>query len=242
METLRAAPPRRRARRAVECGHLLPGEPPGRRAARSRRRRACSSCRPRSLTTGCAGRRGRAPLLYDEDERVYLQALAPHAMMRQVDLSFIRRRRPPPPSAARPCSGGCGCRRRARSRPSTTTSRTPSCARCRAEKRLLLWSDDALPLLQPYADDHALARRLQLDLTDADECAHLAAAGGAPARGGPPPRGRTLLRRTVGAPHRGAADGRRATRRRASRSASAVTAGTCSRALNRCAVSRSLIQ
>ena len=36
-----------------------------------------------------AGRRGRAPLLYDEDERVYLQALAPHAMMRQVDLSFI---------------------------------------------------------------------------------------------------------------------------------------------------------
>lgn len=36
-----------------------------------------------------AGRRGRPPLLYGEDERVYLQALASPALMGEIDLCFL---------------------------------------------------------------------------------------------------------------------------------------------------------
>ena len=125
-----------------------------------------------------AGRRGRAPLLYDEDERVYLQALAPHAMMRQVDLSFIPSAQTAAAERGAPVLGRLWVSAPGTLSPLHYDEQDSFLCQVQGEKRLLLWSDDALPLLQPYADDHALARRLQLDLTDADECARLAAAGG----------------------------------------------------------------
>jgi len=43
-----------------------------------------------------AGRRGRAPLLYGDGERCYLQALAPHSMMRDTDFAFLDQASQPP--------------------------------------------------------------------------------------------------------------------------------------------------
>ena len=42
------------------------------------------------------GRAGRSPLLYGAGERCYLQALAPHGMMRDVDFSFLEHAARPP--------------------------------------------------------------------------------------------------------------------------------------------------
>ena len=68
------------------------------------------------------GRGGRAPLLYGDGERVYLQALAPHAMMELVDFSFL-----PGRSSGRSSSAAFG------RQPSTRA------APLRALARLLSW-------------------------------------------------------------------------------------------------------
>ena len=44
-----------------------------------------------------SNRAGRTPLLYGDDERCYLQALAPHAMMADVDFAFLDYASQPPP-------------------------------------------------------------------------------------------------------------------------------------------------
>jgi len=61
-----------------------------------------------------ANRRGRAPLLFGEEERVYLQALVPPALMREVDLRFL-------PEEAREKNEGRACGRLWVSAPGTVS-------------------------------------------------------------------------------------------------------------------------
>jgi hypothetical protein len=108
------------------------------------------------------GRAGRPPLLYGEGERCYLQALAPHEMMRDLDFSFLT------PSAQPPVDQVLG--RLWVSAPGTVSplhfDATDSyLLQVRGTKRLWLWPPDALAALEPYPADHALARRLRVDVT-----------------------------------------------------------------------------
>jgi len=140
-------------------------------------------------------RRGRTPLLYGEGERVYLQALAPHAMMHQVDFSFLELRH-------QPLAGQSGADLKSSkdsgpgspseeysqqsdhpptvlgrlwvSAPGTVSPLHYDMAdsylcQVRGAKRLLLWPPTtSLGVLDPYPSEHALARRLRTDITSSD--------------------------------------------------------------------------
>ena len=134
------------------------------------------------------GRGGRAPLLYGSGERCYLQALAPYAMMRQVDFSFLpsdaagsasaarapgaapglvgrllrRTRRPPPPLLGRLWVSAPGT-----VSPLHYDATDSYLCQVRGVKRMLLWPAAHLQALQPYPDDSPLARRLRVDITGA---------------------------------------------------------------------------
>jgi hypothetical protein len=132
-----------------------------------------------------AGRAGRPPLLYGDGERVYLQALAPYRMMRDVDFSFLTARQaascgvaaPPRRRAAR-----LRARLRREPRPPAPLGRlwvsAPGTVSplhfdmtdsylCQVvgRKRLLLWPSTALPALEPYPTTSPLARRLRVAVT-----------------------------------------------------------------------------
>ncbi|KAL1522949.1 hypothetical protein AB1Y20_017913 [Prymnesium parvum] len=107
------------------------------------------------------GRNGWQPLIYGDRERVYLQALAPHAMMRMLDFNFMKAK----PGAQ--LSGVLG-----RLWVSTAGTVSPLhfdmqdsyLCQIRGAKRMLLWPDSLLSAFQPYPDDHPLARRLQTSI------------------------------------------------------------------------------
>jgi len=110
-----------------------------------------------------ADRGGRAPLLYGEDERVYLQALAPYAMMRLVDFSFL------PTATDAGAAQGAVLGRLWVSAPGTLSplhydAQDSYLCQVRGAKRLLLWPAEDLGALRPYPDDHPMARRLQVDV------------------------------------------------------------------------------
>ena len=107
-------------------------------------------------------RGGRAPLLYGETERVYLQALAPYSMMRLVDFSFL-------PTDAGAAAQGAVLGRLWVSAPGTLSplhydAQDSYLCQVRGVKRLLLWPAAELDALRPYPDDHPMARRLQVDV------------------------------------------------------------------------------
>lgn len=102
-------------------------------------------------------RGGLRPLLYGEDERVYLQALAPHAMMEHTDFSFLAA----PPD--RPVLGRLWVSAAGTYSPMHYDCQDSYLCQVRGHKRLLLWPETALDALQPYPEDHHLARRLQVD-------------------------------------------------------------------------------
>ena len=102
-------------------------------------------------------RGGLRPLLYGEDERVYLQALAPHAMMEHTDFSFLAT----PPD--RPVLGRLWVSAAGTYSPMHYDCQDSYLCQVRGHKRLLLWPESALHALQPYPEDHHLARRLQVD-------------------------------------------------------------------------------
>ena len=123
------------------------------------------------------GRGGRPPLLYGVEERCYLQALAPYAMMQGIDFSFLpnAQREPLPPRG--PLS-----RFRRTSAPPTPLGRLWVSApgtvsplhydqtdsyltQVRGRKRLLLWPAACLESLQPHPPTSPLARRLRVDVT-----------------------------------------------------------------------------
>lgn len=147
------------------------------------------------------GRAGRPPLLYGADgERCYLQALAPHAMMRDVDFSFLCASQQPPAISAdeedegglADATGGAAAfeatpsvlGRLWVSAPGTVSPMhydlTDSyLCQVRGTKRLVLWPPETtLDALDPYPPDHAMARRLRVDVTTASRSA--------PGGGGPP--------------------------------------------------------
>lgn len=105
------------------------------------------------------GRGGLPPLLYGEDERAYLQALAPRELMADVDFSFL-----PAPNA----DGVLG--RLWVSAPGTYSplhydEQASYLCQVRGRKRMILWPARVLDALQPYPADHPLARRLRLPIT-----------------------------------------------------------------------------
>jgi len=102
-------------------------------------------------------RGGLRPLLYGEDEAVYLQALAPHAMMQHTDFSFLA----VPPE--RPVLGRLWVSAAGTYSPMHYDCQDSYLCQVRGHKRLLLWPETALDALQPYPEDHPLARRLQVD-------------------------------------------------------------------------------
>ena len=139
-----------------------------------------------------SGRGGRGPLLYGEGERCYLQALAPYAMMRETDFAFLDRSMHPPlletslgrrRSIWRRAVSSIWRRGRGRgggaqgvlgrlwvSAPGTVSplhyDLTDSyLCQVRGRKRMLLWPEAALPSLEPYPTEDALARRLRVDVT-----------------------------------------------------------------------------
>ena len=125
------------------------------------------------------GRAGRSPLLYGTGERCYLQALAPHDMMRDVDFSFLEYAARPPSAldeeqdAEEEEGGPAVLGRLWVSAPGTVSplhyDLTDSyLCQVRGVKRLLLWPSSALKALSPYPPDHALARRLNVDVTGSE--------------------------------------------------------------------------
>ena len=130
------------------------------------------------------GRAGRPPLLYGTDsERCYLQALAPHALMRDVDFSFLRASQQPPSfgpdEGSDPTGDAVGqsvpsvLGRLWVSAPGTVSplhyDLTDSyLCQVRGTKRLVLWPPEtSLGALDPYPPAHAMARRLRVDVTTA---------------------------------------------------------------------------
>lgn len=108
------------------------------------------------------GRRGRQAVLH-EDERCYMQALAPYEMMRQIDFSFFTS-----DSEKMPITLG----RLWVSAPGTVSplhfDATDSyLCQIQGKKRILLWPAKVLHELDPYPADHVQARRLQVDITGA---------------------------------------------------------------------------
>ena len=106
-------------------------------------------------------RNGRRPLVYGEDERVYLQALAPHEMMRRVDFDFL--------AAASEKQPDSVLGRLWVSAPGTVSplhfdQQDSYLCQVRGVKRMLLWPDTLLPNFEPYSADHPLARRLQTSI------------------------------------------------------------------------------
>ena len=103
-------------------------------------------------------RGGLPPLIYGESERVYMQALAPCEMMSMCDLSFL-------PNAqgsnvvGRLWISTPGC-----VSPLHFDEQDSYLCQIRGRKRMLLWNEEHLESLNPYPDDHPMARRLQLDL------------------------------------------------------------------------------
>lgn len=130
------------------------------------------------------GRGGRPPLLYGDDERCYLQALAPHALMRDVDFSFLSAAQQPPPletdefdySFDTADDNGDGSASSVLGRLWVSAPGTVSplhydltdsyLCQVRGTKRLVLWPPDtSMGALDPYPPSHALARRLRTDVT-----------------------------------------------------------------------------
>ena len=195
-----------------------------------------------------SNRAGRTPLLYGDDERCYLQALAPHAMMADVDFAFLDYASQPPPLldddddgneedgdegtpnlfggddeveeaedemvAEESGGGGTGVLGRLWvSAPGTVSplhyDLTDSyLCQVRGVKRLLLWPSRDLESLKPYPRDHALARRLQVDVTGEEP---------------PRPSGNNLFGKILG----------RSTRATAEETAAPHAASTLSRAARR---------
>ena len=153
-------------------------------------------------------RGGRAPLIFGDTERCYLQALAPYKMMEALDFSFLSDSPEPPmpPSEGQAGEGGgeddsdagdsngsapSVLGRLWVSAPGTVSplhyDNTDSyLCQVGGVKRLLLWPKASLRALDPYPTDHPLARRLRVDVT-----------GAAPSKRLKRPW-RTLARRTVG--------------------------------------------
>ena len=138
------------------------------------------------------GRAGRVPLLYGaKGERCYLQALAPHELMRDVDFSFLCASQQPPSFG--PDEGVDGLDdatvdsdgqsipsvlgRLWVSAPGTVSplhyDLTDSyLCQVRGTKRLVLWPPEtSLGALDPYPPTHAMARRLRVDVATAGSTA-----------------------------------------------------------------------
>jgi len=144
---------------AVQRGELVPPS------------RTVAMCADEFVSRLAAGRAGLPPLVYGEGERCYLQALAPHAMMRGVDFGFL------PGSVVG--GGGGGAAREAAppvlgrlwvSAPGTYSPlhydmQDSYLCQVRGCKRMLLWPEGTtLEALRPYPDDHPLARRLKVSV------------------------------------------------------------------------------
>ncbi len=140
-----------------------------------------------------AGRGGLPPALYAEGERCYLQALAPHAMMDGVDFAFLE-------GSGGGGSGGGGGGGGTLGRLWVSTPGTYSplhydeqdsyLCQVRGVKRMVLWPEDTLPALEPYPEDHPLARRLRVDIHGSSPPAPLSGelVGGVDGEGGEGPR------------------------------------------------------
>ena len=106
-------------------------------------------------------RNGRRPLLYAEDERVYLHALAPHEMMRLVDFDFLAAASDRQPDAV---LGRLWVSAPGTVSPLHFDQQDSYLCQVRGRKRMLLWPDALLPNFEPYPADHPLARRLQTSI------------------------------------------------------------------------------
>jgi len=123
------------------------------------------------------GRGGAPPLLYGDEERVYLQALAPPSLMADVDFGFLPEA---PPGGYASVLGRLWVSAPGTLSPLHFDEQDSYLCQVRGAKRMLLWPAGLLRALRPYADDHPLARRLQLPLTGPRPAdAELAAAGDA---------------------------------------------------------------
>ncbi|KAH8056345.1 cupin-like domain-containing protein [Aureococcus anophagefferens] len=169
--------------RAAERRELLPRVAPGRRAAASPRRAVV-------LSGAAAARRLRGErrpnLVYDDadEEHVYAQALAPPALLADVDLGFLTFRGSAPPARLWACRGGVFS-------PLHYDAQDSHLVQVVGEKRLLLWPpEEAAPAVRR----RRRSRRFRVDVPRARRPPSRAAerrGGGRPRRrrGGPGPSG-----------------------------------------------------
>ena len=95
------------------------------------------------------------------EEHLYVQALAPPSLLRDVDLGFIvDGNAATPPARLWACRGGVFS-------PLHFDAQDSHLVQITGEKRVLLWPPEALPALRPYASASHLARRLRVDVCSA---------------------------------------------------------------------------
>ena len=101
----------------------------------------------------------RPNLVYDDadEEHVYAQALAPPALLADVDLGFLTFRGPAPPARLWACRGGVFS-------PLHYDAQDSHLVQVVGEKRLLLWPPEAKAALRPFGDASPLARRFRVDV------------------------------------------------------------------------------
>lgn len=112
---------------------------------------------PSSITATLPGAAAARRLL-SRDETLYIQALAPRRLMRDVDLSFAT-------DDARALARVWASRSGVYS-PLHYDAQDSYLIQVVGVKRIVLWPESALPHLRPYPDDHPLARRCRVDVLD----------------------------------------------------------------------------